>query len=406
MKSENRGEYMLTKIRTDYTHTIYACYLGYISQAVTNNFAPLLFLTFRNTWGLTLSQITMLSVANFGTQLLIDLLSAVSADKIGYRASMVIAHTFSTAGLLGMAFLPYILPNAFAGLMLSAIFYGIGGGLVEVLISPIVEACPTKKKEAAMSLLHSFYCWGFMAAILLSTLFFKVCGIENWRVLACLWAIIPLFNTFYFSQVPIQPIVPKEKQTSAVNLLLQPKFWILIIIMVCSGASSQAMQQWVSAFAESGLGVSKTVGDLIGPCGFAFFMGLVRVLYSKYSDHISLKSVLLGSSILCTICYIAVGLTNNSVFGLLACAVCGFSIGMFWPGTFSIAAKAMPLGGTAMFAFMALAGDVGCSFGPSLVGLVADLNSADLQSGLFSSVIFPVLIFFCVLTLTRKEKAQ
>lgn len=234
---------MLTKIRTDYTHTIYACYLGYISQAVTNNLAPLLFLTFRNTWGLTLSQITML----------------------------------------------------------SAIFYGIGGGLVEVLISPIVEACPTKKKEAAMSLLHSFYCWGFMAAILLSTLFFKVCGIENWRVLACLWAIIPLFNTFYFSQVPIQPIVPKEKQTSAVNLLLQPKFWILMVIMVCSGASSQAMQQWVSAFAESGLGVSKTVGDLVGPCGFAFFMGLVRVLYSKYSDHISLKSVLLGSSILCTI---------------------------------------------------------------------------------------------------------
>lgn len=397
---------MLTKIRTDYTHTIYACYLGYISQAVTNNLAPLLFLTFRNTWGLTLSQITMLSVANFGTQLLIDLLSAVWADKIGYRASMVIAHTFSTAGLLGMAFLPYILPNAFAGLMLSAIFYGIGGGLVEVLISPIVEACPTKKKEAAMSLLHSFYCWGFMAAILLSTLFFKVCGIENWRVLACLWAIIPLFNTFYFSQVPIQPIVPKEKQTSAVNLLLQPQFWILMVIMVCSGASSQAMQQWVSAFAESGLGVSKTVGDLVGPCGFAFFMGLVRVLYSKYSDHISLKSVLLGSSILCTICYIAVGLTDNPVFGLIACAVCGFSIGMFWPGTFSIAAKAMPLGGTAMFAFMALAGDVGCSFGPSLVGLVADLNRADLQSGLFSAVIFPVLIFFCVLALTRKEKAQ
>lgn len=397
---------MLTKIRTDYTHTIYACYLGYISQAVTNNLAPLLFLTFRNTWGLTLSQITMLSVANFGTQLLIDLLSAVWADKIGYRASMVIAHTFSTAGLLGMAFLPYILPNAFAGLMLSAIFYGIGGGLVEVLISPIVEACPTKKKEAAMSLLHSFYCWGFMAAILLSTLFFKVCGIENWRVLACLWAIIPLFNTFYFSQVPIQPIVPKEKQTSAVNLLLQPKFWILMVIMICSGASSQAMQQWVSAFAESGLGVSKTVGDLVGPCGFAFFMGLVRVLYSKYSDHISLKSVLLGSSILCTICYIAVGLTDNPVLGLIACAVCGFSIGMFWPGTFSIAAKAMPLGGTAMFAFMALAGDVGCSFGPSLVGLVADLNRADLQRGLFSAVIFPVLIFFCVLTLTRKEKAQ
>lgn len=397
---------MLTKIRTDYTHTIYACYLGYISQAVTNNLAPLLFLTFQNTWGLTLRQITLLSAANFGTQLLIDLLSAVWADRIGYRASMVIAHTFSAAGLLGMAFLPYILPSAFAGLLLSAVFYGIGGGLVEVLISPIVEACPTKKKEAAMSLLHSFYCWGFMAAILLSTLFFQVCGLENWRVLACLWAAVPLFDIFYFSQVPLRPILPKEKQASAVNLLLQPKFWILMVIMVCSGASSQAMQQWVSAFAESGLGVSKTAGDLVGPCGFAFFMGLVRVLYSRYSDHISLKNVLLASSLLCTACYVAVGRTDDPVLGLIACALCGFSIGMFWPRTFSIAAKAMPLGGTAMFAFMALAGDVGCSLGPALVGLAADRSRAGLQTGLSSAVIFPVLIFFSVLLLTGKEKEK
>lgn len=395
---------MFSKIRTDYTHTILASYMGYITVAVTNTLAPLLFLTFQNTWGLTLSQITILSVANFGTQLLIDLLSTGFIDKLGYRISVVLAHIFSSAGLLGMAFLPHMFFSAYAGLIISAIFYGIGGGLLEVLISPIVEACPTKKKEAAMSLLHSFYCWGLMAAILLSTLFFKVYGIENWRILICLWAVIPLVNIFYFSIVPIQPIVSKEKQETMVNLLLQPKFWVLMVIMVCAGASSQAIQQWGSAFIESSLGVSKELGDILGPCGFAFFMGVVRVLYSKYSDHISLKNILLGSGILCSICYIIIGLTSNPIFGLIACAVCGLSVSMFWPGSISIAAKTMPLGGTAMFAFLALAGDVGCSFGPWLVGVVADLNGAELQKGMFSAVIFPVLIFVCILFLTQKEK--
>ena len=384
------------KLKTNYNHTIYACYLGSITQAITNNLAPLLFLTFRSIWGFSLAQITMISTVNFVTQLLVDLLSALWVDKIGYRSAMIIAHICSTVGLIGMAFLPGLLPNAYMGLIIAVFFYAIGGGLVEVLVSPIVEACPTQKKEAAMSLLHSFYCWGFVAVVALSTLFFKIFGIENWRVLTCIWAVIPLFNVFYFLQVPIKPVVPQEKQQLAVNLLFQLKFWLLMLVMVCSGASSQAICQWISAYAESGLGVSKVIGDLAGPCGFAFFMGLVRVLYSKYSDKMKLEHVLLGSGILCIICYFVVSTTDNPVLGLIACAVCGFSVGMFWPGTFSIAAKAMPLGGTAMFALMALGGDIGCSLGPTVVGFIADMHSGNLSIGLFSAMGFPIFILICI----------
>lgn len=384
------------KLKTNYNHTIYVCYLGSITQAITNNLAPLLFLTFRSIWGFSLAQITMISTVNFVTQLLVDLLSALWVDKIGYRAAMIIAHICSTVGLIGMAFLPGLLPNAYMGLIIAVFFYAIGGGLVEVLVSPIVEACPTQKKEAAMSLLHSFYCWGFVAVVALSTLFFKIFGIENWRVLTCIWAVIPLFNVFYFLQVPIKPVVSQEKQQPAVNLLFQLKFWILMLVMVCSGASSQAICQWISAYAESGLGVSKVIGDLAGPCGFAFFMGLVRVLYSKYSDKMKLEHVLLGSGILCSICYFVVSTTDNPVLGLIACAVCGFSVGMFWPGTFSIAAKAMPLGGTAMFALMALGGDIGCSLGPTVVGFIADMHSGNLSIGLFSAMGFPIFILICI----------
>ena len=384
------------KLKTNYNHTIYACYLGSITQAITNNLAPLLFLTFRSIWGFSLAQITMISTVNFVTQLLVDLLSALWVDKIGYRSAMIIAHICSTVGLIGMAFLPGLLPNAYMGLIIAVFFYAIGGGLVEVLVSPIVEACPTQKKEAAMSLLHSFYCWGFVAVVALSTLFFKIFGIENWRVLTCIWAVIPLFNVFYFLQVPIKPVVSQEKQQPAVNLLFQLKFWILMLVMVCSGASSQAICQWISAYAESGLGVSKVIGDLAGPCGFAFFMGLVRVLYSKYSDKMKLEHVLLGSGILCIICYFVVSTTDNPVLGLIACAVCGFSVGMFWPGTFSIAAKAMPLGGTAMFALMALGGDIGCSLGPTVVGFIAEMHSGNLSIGLFSAMGFPIFILICI----------
>ncbi len=394
---------MLQKIRGSFEHTIYASYIGYITQAIINNFLPLLFLTLATDYDLTLDKITLITTVNFAVQLCVDFFAAKYIDKIGYRPAVIIAHVAASVGLIGLATLPTLLENAYAGIMISVVLYAIGGGIIEVLISPMVEACPTKKKEAAMSLLHSFYCWGHVAVVLLSTAFFHFFGIENWKLMACIWALVPLFNIVYFSLVPIYPIVAEQEALSIKGLLKQKVFWLLIVLMICAGASEQAVSQWVSAFAESALQVSKTVGDLAGTCAFAIFMGTARALYGKYSDYIPLKKMMIGSAVLCIFCYLTAILSGNPVVGLVACAFCGFSVGIFWPGTFSIAAMRLPAGGTAMYAFMALAGDVGCSAGPTLVGFVANANQNNLKTGLLCALIFPFMIVVGLWLLREKE---
>lgn len=387
----------------NYEHTIYASYIGYITQAIVNNFAPLLFLTFASDYQLTLDKITLITTINFAVQLLVDLLSAKFIDKIGYRVAVVSAHVFAAAGLLSMAVLPEVLGNAYAGILMAVVFYAIGGGIIEVLISPIVEACPTEKKEAAMSLLHSFYCWGHVAVVILSTVFFSVFGISNWKIMAIIWALVPLFNCFYFMLVPIYPIVNGHEEMSLGGLLKQKVFWLLIVVMICAGASEQAMSQWASTFAESALHVSKTVGDLAGPCAFAVLMGTARAIYGKYSDRIPLRKMMLGSAVLCILCYSIAVFAKSPILGLIGCAICGFSVGIFWPGTFSVAAMKLPAAGTAMYAFMALAGDIGCSGGPTVVGMVANANENNLKMGLLVAMIFPVVILAGISLL--KEKA-
>lgn len=397
---------MMNKIRTSYEHTINASYIGYITQAIVNNFAPLLFLTFASDYQLTLDKITLITTINFAVQLLVDLLATKVIDKVGYRKCIVFAHICAAMGLFGLAFLPTVSGNAYMGILVAVVLYAIGGGIIEVLISPIVEACPTKKKEAAMSLLHSFYCWGHVGVVLLSTLFFRIYGIENWKIMACIWAVVPLFNVFYFLMVPIYPIAGEHEKMSLRTMLKQKVFWLLMIVMVCAGASEQAFSQWASAFAESALGVSKMVGDLAGPCAFAVCMGTARALYGKYSDKVPLKKVMIGSAVLCILCYLVAALSPNPLFGLLGCAVCGFSVGIFWPGTFSIAAWNLPGAGTAMYALMALAGDVGFSSGPTLVGMVANSCGGDLKAGLMLAIIFPILILMGILMLRGKKRGN
>lgn len=387
---------MLKRIRTQYEHTIYACYIGYITQAIVNNFAPLLFLTFMARYHLGLDQITLITTLNFLVQLVVDLLSTRVIDRVGYRASVLFAHLMAVLGMAGLAVLPALLGNAYAGILLSVVCYAVGGGIIEVLISPIVEACPTAKKEAAMSLLHSFYCWGHLAVVLLSTLFFTLFGIENWGILAVLWALVPLFNLLYFTLVPIYPIVSEGEQRPMGSLLKSRVFWLVVVLMVCAGASEQAMSQWASSFAESALHVSKTVGDLAGPCAFALTMGTARALYGSFSEKIPLKKAIIVSAMLCIVCYLVAVFSPNPVFGLLGCAVTGFSVGIFWPGTFSTAAIQIPGGGTAMYALLALAGDLGCSGGPTVVGLVANANGGSLKSGLLVAILFPALILVCI----------
>lgn len=380
-------------MKNQYQKTIYACFAAYIVQAVVNNFVPLLFLTFQDSYGIPLPQITMLVTLNFGLQLLVDLASVSFVDRIGYRASMVLAHALAAAGLALLAILPELLPSPFPGILLSVCVYAVGGGLLEVLVSPVVEACPFDHKEQTMSLLHSFYCWGHVGVVLVSTVFFALFGVGHWRVLALAWAMIPLGNMIAFTRVPIAPLMEDGQRGMTIGELARRKvFWVFLLMMVCAGASEQGVSQWASTFAEKGLGVSKTVGDLAGPMAFAVLMGTSRAVYGKYGGRLNLDHFMAGSALLCVASYLCVALAPSPVVGLLGCAACGLSVGIMWPGTFSKASAGLPRGGTAMFALMALAGDLGCSGGPTLVGMVSSALGDDLKRGILAGVVFPILL--------------
>lgn len=376
-----------------YGRTITACFTGYIVQAIVNNFVPLLFLTFQESYRIPLSQITMLVTINFGIQLLIDYLSARFVDKIGYRTAVVAAHVCAAAGLLLLTVLPELLGNAFIGILCAVIVYAIGGGLIEVLISPIMEACPTDNKEKAMSLLHSFYCWGHVGVVLISTLFFQIFGISNWKALALLWAVIPAVNAFVFVRTPIASLTEDGTAGLTIRELAANRlFWFLMLMMLAAGASEQAVSQWASTFAEQGLGVSKTVGDLAGPMSFAVMMGLSRLYYGKYGEKIDLERFMAGSCVLCILSYLMIVFIPIPALGLVGCALCGLSVGILWPGTFSKASASIRGGGTAMFAFLALAGDLGCAAGPTLAGAVSSCFEDNLRAGILAAVIFPALL--------------
>lgn len=392
-------------MKQNYQLTMTACFAGYVVQAIVNNFAPLLFLTFQRSFGIPLEQITMLVTINFGIQLLVDLLSAAFVDRIGYKKTVILAQIFAAAGLVLLALLPGIM-SPFPGILTAVMIYAVGGGLCEVVLSPIVEACPTDNKEKAMSLLHSFYCWGDVGVVLLSTAFFAAFGIENWRILAAAWAVIPAVNALLFVKAPVPSLIQEgETGMSFRELFTSRIFWVLMLLMAAAGASEQGVSQWASTFAEQGLGVSKTMGDLAGPMFFAVMMGLSRLFYGKYGDRIRLDRFMIGSSVLCAASYLCVALAPVPVLGLVGCGFCGLSVGIMWPGGFSKGAAALPRGGTAMFALFALAGDLGCAGGPTAVGMVSGALGGNLKLGILSGVVFPLLVIAGVLLcagLTRK----
>lgn len=393
--------------RPNYRKTLTACYLGYITQAICGNFAPLLFITFRSSFGLSLEQVALIPSLFFFVQLLVDLAAAKFVDKIGYRICVVAAEIFAALGLFSLAFLPGLLGNPFIGILISATIYAIGSGLLEVLVSPIVEACPFENKEGVMSTLHSFYCWGVVMVILGSTVFFALFGVENWRILACIWALIPIFDIYNFATCPIAPLIKEGEQSMSIPQLLRtPLFWLLAFLMVCSGASELSMAQWASAFTESALKVSKSVGDLAGPCLFAVLQGISRAFYGKYSEKISLTKFMMGSGILCVICYLLASLSASPIIGLIGCALCGLSVGIMWPGTFSLSAQKCRAGGTAMFAFLALAGDLGGSIGPSIIGAVSSAAGDNLKMGVLAAIIFPVGLILGLIILGRRKSGK
>ena len=387
-----------------YQKTLTAGYLGFITQAITANFAPLLFLTFHKTFGISLGKIALISTVFFFTQLLVDVLCAKFADRIGYRAGAIWSEITAGLGLISLAVLPSILPDPFVGIMISVVIYAIGSGLIEVLVSPIIEACPFEHKEKVMSLLHSFYCWGCVGVILISTIFFAVFGVGEWRLLAIVWALVPLYNIYNFATCPLEPLVKEGKGMSMGELFKTPMFLLGIVLMVCAGASELSMAQWASAFVESALGLSKTMGDLAGPCLFATAMGISRVIFGKYGDKMDLTKYMLSSGELCLVCYLLAAVSRSPIMGLLGCVACGFAVGIMWPGTISIMSKRLPLGGTAMFALLAMAGDLGGSSGPAIVGFVSQNHGDDLRAGMFVGCLFPIVLIISVLFIKAKNK--
>ena len=389
--------------KPNYNQTKTACYLGFITQAIAANFAPLLFLKFHNDYQISLGNIAWISTCFFFTQLLIDLFCARFVDKIGYRICVVASEVCAAAGLVGLAFLPEILPDPFIGILCSVILYAVGSGLIEVLCSPIIEACPFENKEATMSLLHSFYCWGAVGTILVSTLFFLLFGMDSWKWLAVLWALIPAINVYNFATCPIEHLVEEDEGMKISELFQKPLFWIAICLMICSGASELAMAQWASAYAEAALGLSKAFGDLAGPCMFAVTMGISRIIFGKYGDKMDLMKFMTASGILCVICYLLVSLSSSPVIGLIGCILCGFSVGIMWPGAISISSRKFPAGGTAMFALLAMAGDLGGSIGPGIVGRVTQSVGDNIQIGMGVGLIFPLILLVMLFLLARSN---
>ncbi len=390
--------------KANYNKTLVACYLGFVTQAISANFAPLLFLTFKSTYGIGLEKIAFIPLTFYLTQLIVDLGATKFADKIGYRICVVFSQVLSAAGLVLMAILPELCTEPYTGILISVILYAIGSGLIEVLVSPVVEACPFENKEGKMSLLHSFYCWGAVGVILGSTLFFSVFGVGSWKILTLIWALIPLYNTFNFINCPIERLIEDGKSMGIINLLKTPIFGLMIVLMVCSGASEATMAQWASAFTESAIGVSKMVGDLAGPCSFAMFMGISRMLYGMFSEKLDLTKVMLGCGMMCTCCYLLASLSTLAIPGLLGCALCGLAVGVMWPGCISLSSKKCPRGGTAMFAFLALAGDLGAMLSPSMVGTLSEMSGGNLKTGLLAATIFPFVLVLVLLILSRTNR--
>ena len=384
-----------------YNRTLIACYFGYISQAIINNLLPLLFVTLQGQFNLSVTQIGFMVTFNFFMQLLVDLLAAKYADRVGYRACMVIAHAACAIGLAGLAIFPFILPRPYLGLLLSISIYAIGGGLTEVLVSPIVQALPLKRKESVISILHSFYCWGHAGVVLLTTLFFSLAGTENWRIVCLLWAIVPAANIIMCLICPICKLVEEEEQLPFRTLFTSKLFWILIVMMLCAGAAEHSMVQWSSFFAEKGLQVNKALGDLLGPCMFAILMGITRAVYGAFGDRFPLQKVLIVTSIVCICSYFVAVFSPIPIISLIGCGFCGISVGLMWPGTFNLSAKYCVKGGTAMFALLALAGDLGCSVGPSIVSAVATAFDGELKIGLLAASVFPLILALGVFALRR-----
>ncbi|MCQ2069739.1 MAG: MFS transporter [archaeon] len=390
-------------VRDDYRHTFNACYITYVIQAALVTLAPLLFVTFSEEFSLGLDEITLLTTLNFGIQLVFDIISTKVIDRVGFRSAMIVSHILVSTGLVTMAFAPYVLDSPYMGLVLGTLVYGAGGGISEVVVNPIVVSCPVEDRSKALTILHSFFCWGQAIVVVLCTLFFVLFGTAQWSVMLCLWAVLPIANTAYVSLVPMADGKVSGNDGNRINGLLKLKvFWLFVVLMLCGGAAEHAMGQWASAFAEETLGISKTAGDLVGLGLFAVFMAVARTIYGKSGEGTDLYRYMLLSTLMCIVCLAVAAFSPYPWLALAGCALCGFATGIYWPGTLGMSSTAIPMGGTAMFALLSLAGDVGCSTGPTVVGFAADLGGGSLAFGLATAIVFPLIMVACLVVSHRE----
>ncbi len=385
----------------NYKSTLWACYLGYITQAITVNLATLFFVIFRKDFGITYTELGSIVLITFVIQIIVDASMMKLTYVIGYRTSAILAHVFSLVGLVLLGILPRIM-QPFCGLLISILFYSVGGGMTEVIISPIVDSLPGDAKASGMCLLHSFYSWGQVAVVLITTVLLKLVGEGLWYIIPPVWAVIPLFNIFMFSRVPLVDIPPEESGSRITSYLRTPLIYGAIILMICGGASEMAMSQWASLFAESGLGVTKIVGDLLGPCLFAVNMGIGRTVYGICGKRINMKAALFSCSIFTLTCYMLTVFSGSAVLSLIGCSLCGLGVSLMWPGVLSMTSSEYgTMTSPALFAFLALAGDIGCSLGPWITGKVSDVyiaagtaasSGGAIRTGLLAASIFPALM--------------
>lgn len=397
-----------------YRLTTISCFVGIFAQAVIINLAALLFMPLMRLHGLTYVQLGTLVAVNFSVQVGSDLVFSGLIDRIGFRRLVLPACLVGSLGLFLFALAPVLLPGrVFAGLLAATAVYSAAGGLLEVLLSPIVNAIPNEEKGAAMSLLHSFYAWGQMATIILTTLFLFLVGERHWQWMVGFWALLPLANFLLFLKAPFPPSVPEEHRLNMGDLILKP-FCLLAFAAIFFGASAEVlMNQWTSAFMERALLLPKLTGDLFGMCGFALMLGLGRAWHGKYGARFDISKALVAMSALAVLCYLVVALAPGSWPGLLACMVCGFATSLLWPGTLIVASERYPLAGAWMFALLAAAGDVGAGLGPWFTGWVVDHaidtaaalrleqwlgiggEQAALRLGILAGTIAPLLALLC-----------
>ena len=395
-----------------YKSTIAACYIGSFVQAIIVNTTPILFIPLREQFGLTFQQMGLLVLINFISQVGCDILFSNAIDKYGFRRFVVAAHGLAVVGLVLFAASPLLFDRPFAGFVTATIIFSGSGGLLELLLSPIVNAIPTDEKAGAMSVLHSFYSWGQAAVILLTTVLLFVFGRAWWQWIILIWTLVPLFNFFFLMRVPFAPNVPEEQRQGMDKILLKPFFIAALATILCGAAAELCISQWASAYLEEAMRLPKVVGDVGGVCLFAVMMGVGRLFYGMYGKKINVSLMMLIGTVGAAACYITVALSGTAVLSLLACGLCGLCVSLLWPGTLVVASEHYPLAGAWMFAILA-AGDIGASAGPWLMGVVAEQahrlpflsglltqgmspDQLGLRAAMLVSALFPIIAFFCL----------